>query len=320
MTISTRTSFNDFLPYFFDTKLGSNLFANLLLYHFGVKRAVPANFGDTIRIPRPKRTNIIGAAPAEGTLLTLSQLSGESVSGQLKKFAGAYGVSDLVVLTAMSDVVQIHVDMLGRDIAQAMDDHIQNQLSATTVQYTVGPSPGYLSQNLRSGAKLTATQILRAVNLLEEMNNPRPDIGFFPLIIRPAAAYDIQSRVSGNAWVAINQYATDATVAHLYKAAIGDLYGARIFKSTRMKKYLTGLSAGVSGYRSLLLGPEAFYITEISEAAAQVIVKPLGAGGTYDPDNSIGTVAAKVFFTAIPAAFNSTEKRMARLIHAGQLI
>ena len=166
MANTTRSAFAEFLPQFFDAKLGNQLWANLLLYHFGEKRNVPANFGDVIYIPRPKKKTGVIAAATEGTRIGTSSLSGERISMQLKKFAGAYEVTDLVVLTAMSDVVQVHVEMLGRDLAYAMDDHIQNQLSANSGQFTVGPSPGFLSQNIKTANVITATQILRAVNLL----------------------------------------------------------------------------------------------------------------------------------------------------------
>lgn len=318
---TVRAGLQAFLPSYWDSQLGSNLWSNLLLYHFGVKRMVPANLGDTIRIPRPKKKFLVGQA-TEGTKVAPSALSSETISTTLRKFNGAYSHSDLVILTAMSDVVQLSVEVLGRDIAQAMDDYIQVNLSRAGL--FVGPSPGQPSSSIRTSQVITATQILRAVNLLEENDNPRPAEGFFPLIMRPAAAYDLQSRISGNAWVQINQGSTDAALAHLYKAAIGDLYGARIFKSTRMKKYtagtaaISGISETNSGYRSLLLGPESYYVTEISEAVAQVITKPLGAGGTFDPDNSIATVAAKVFFGSMAANWGG-EKRYARLMHGGRL-
>jgi N4-gp56 family major capsid protein len=304
-----------FFPKYWDAKLGSNLWANLLLFHFGVKRQVPANFGSTIIIPRPKKKFIVGAA-TEGLKVSPSALSSELVSGTMQKFNGAYSHSDLVVLTAMSDIIQLSVDVLGRDIAQAMDDHIQNQLSAGGLSVT--PSIGFIRTNVHTQNVLTPTQILRAVNKLEDADNPRPPEGYFPLIIRPLAAYDLQSRISGNAWVTINQYATNETVSHLYKAALGDLYGTRIFKSTRMKKGQAVISTGASGYRSLLLGPESYFVTEINEAVAQVITKPLGAGGTFDPDNSIATVAAKVFFAAIRADWG-LEPRYARLFHGGNI-
>jgi len=71
-----------------------------------------------------------------------------------------------------------------------------------------------------------------------------------------------------------------------------------------------------------VFAPEAYYVTEISDMTAKTYVKGLGSGGTFDPANTVATVAAKVFFTAIPSAWADTngtassEVRMVR-IHAG---
>jgi hypothetical protein len=75
-----------------------------------------------------------------------------------------------------------------------------------------------------------------------------------------------------------------------------------------------GLSSGTSGAMSFVFAPEAYYVTEISDMTAKTFIKQLGSGGTFDPVNTVATVGAKVFFTAIPATYATTEARMVRII------
>src|SRR5580765_4069012 len=100
-----------FIPNYWDRVLGDNLRPNLYMYDLGEHRKLPSNFGTTIKIPRVlKSTNanpVTWAEPTEGVVTNTCAMSAKFVSGTLKKFKGAYKHSDLVVMTALSDVIQL---------------------------------------------------------------------------------------------------------------------------------------------------------------------------------------------------------------------
>lgn len=308
------TTIEPFIPNYWDQVLGENLYPNLYLYQFGTKRQVPRNFGTTIKIPRIQKQNIVGEinTASYGAAVTTNDLSAQFISGTMKQFAGAYRHGDVVIMTALSDIIDLSLKDISRDIAKRMDTHIRDQLSGTGA--FVGGSGAAASASVATASILKSSDILKAAVTLDAADNPRPTDGHYPLLTHPWGVYDLQSSLTGNSWLEMNKYGSNTQVEHWYRGEIGRIFGARIVTSTNVDKLLTGLSTGVSGYRSMMFAPDSYYVTEINEMTAKTFVKPLGSGGTWDPVNQIATVGAKVFFTAIPANWGG-ETRMVRIIH-----
>jgi len=306
-----------FIPNYWDSVLGQNLYPNLFLYGFGTKRTVPSNFGVSIKIPRLKKQNIVAVRATEGAIVGTCPLSSQFVSGTLKQFAGAYKHSDIVIMTALSDVVELSLRDIARDLAKQMDTHVRDVLSGIGTRIGGG---GALATSVATANTIKASDLLKAVVLLEGAENPRPPDGHFPFIAHPYQTYSLQTSLTGNSWLEINKSTSDTALANLYRSEIGRLFGARVLTSTNMKRSLTGLqgiSNGASGFIGYMFAPDAYYVTEISEMTAKTFIKPLGSAGTADPANQQASVAAKVFFTAIPANWGS-EVRMIRIASGGR--
>lgn len=334
MAQTTTTSFTAFLPTFWDSVLGENLFPNLTLYGYGTKRGVPRNFGTVIKIPRLKnRVGVVRAvcAQSEGNLLvtnpnmTVCGSLSEFVSGTLKQFAGAYRHSDVVIMTALSDVVGLSLKALARDLALTMDTHIGDQISGSGSRIMHDGSAATASGSTRTASFLRATAFLKASTILDANNNPRPAGGFYPAVIHPFQQFELQSQLTGNSWLEMSKYKGSEEPEMLYRAELGRIFGCAITTSTNIRRLLGGttankhISGGASGWMDLVFAPEAFYVTEITDMTAKTYVKQLGSGGAWDPVNSVATVGAKVFFTAIPAVWSAstTESRMVRICTGG---
>lgn len=324
MTGTTLTSgFGNFIPNYWDRTLGDNLRPNLYWYDLGEIRKLPANFGTTIKIPRfkkagttPGTNDVTWSEATEGVVTNTCGASSEFVSGTLKKFKGAYRHSDLVIMTALSDVIQLSLEDLSFDLALKMDTHVRDTMNAPGVgKYivplklatTVYPSFGGLSATVTTAAttKLTMPDIVRMEVVLEGKNNPRyPGTNKYALMIHPRHKYEIQTPMSGSAgnynqggWVDVNAY---NNAEKIFNGEIGSLYGFKVISSTNAKTR-NGLSlASISGAQVTAIAPRAYYVTEMSEMSARTYVKQLGSGGTADPTNDLCTVGAKVYFTAIP--------------------
>lgn len=328
MAATNRTITGDvtaFIPSYWDSVLGENLYPNLYMYQFGTKRSVPRNFGTSIKIPRLSKKNIISSvdSASEGKVIGTSPIDSEFISGTLKQFAGAYRHSDVVIMTALSDVVDLSLRDIARDIAKKMDTHVRDQLSG--VGGNVAGS-GVATSNLSGVVTaniLKTSDLLKAAVLLDSADNPRPADGHYPVITHPLAIYDLQASLTGNGWLAINKGTSDAAVGQLYRGEIGRIFGARIVTSSNVKRVIgvagaTDMSEGNSGYRSFMFAPDSYYVTEISDMTAKTFVKQLGSAGALDPVNQIATVGAKVFFTAIAANWNS-ETRLIKLLHGSNV-
>ena len=297
------------IPSYWDSVFAESLYPSLFMYQFGAKRRVPPNFGITIKITRLKRQTGTVALQSAGsygvpfTAANVTALCAQVVSGTLSKYRGVYGNSDIALLTTMGDVTEFAIRDISRDLALQMDNAVRGTLSAISQGTFVG-AQNTASLSVRTATILKVSDIIRAVALLRGANNPRWPDGNFPLLIHPYVSYDLKASLSGGAWLDVNKYATDSTVEKLYRGEVGRLYGARIIETTNVKRLTTAatasqLSASSSGWQNLLLAPEAYYVCEMDQMTGRVIVKGLGSAGALDADNSLATVAAKVFFCPI---------------------
>lgn len=308
-TIPLKNSFTTFIPSFYDSIFGEALYPNLYFYGIGAKRKVPLNMGTTIKIARLRRqTGIVSLQGPSGITDTLAstapgKLCSQFVSGVLQKFAGWYANSDLVLLTSQGDPTQLALRDIARDLALQIDSRCRQKLSADGL----GLFASAVSGSIHSNGSIKISDIVQGVINLQRFNNPRPPDGFFPCVTHPATMFDIQNPSTlssgyGGSWVDVNKYASDSTVEQVYRGEVGRAYGARFVTTTNVKKLIgqRGLCATVgSGFQTYLFAPEAYYIVESDGMTARTIVKGLGSGGTFDPDNSLATVAAKVYLEAI---------------------
>lgn len=329
-TLTTDAAMASFMPSYWDRLLGDNLRPNLYLYDLGEKRKMPANFGTTIRIPRLKKAGgrSIWNDTVEGTATGTCGLSSEFVSGTLVKFRGAYKHSDMVIMTALSDVVQLSLEDISYDLAARMDRHIRGKLSSLGFQGIAnGLSNVDPGVSLRSFGRHTAMpgvtpkDLVRIEIKLEEQNNPRyPGTNKYAAVIHPKVKYDIITNTSTTfaGWIDVNKY---NNAEKIFNGEIGNMMGFKFIASTNMYTSSAVLSLGGTAFpiaRSFFMAPRAYYVTEMSEMSARTFVKQLGSAGAADPTNDFATVGAKVYFTAIPggSAFSrsSGEYRFVRLV------
>ncbi len=301
---TTTTQLTAFLPNYWDTVLGENLYPNLYFYQFGTKRTVPRNFGTTIKIPRLKKQNIVFGS-TEGTVIGTCPISDQFISGSMTQFAGAYKHSDVLVMTALSDVIELSLIDIARDIAKTMDTHVRDTISGTGAAISASTAVG--------ATILKPADIINAVVTLESADNPRPADNHYPTIIHPKTVYDLQTNLSGGAWLDVTKYHN--ANERIYIGEVGRLYGARFVTSSNVLQ-TQSLSGAISGACNFMFAPDSYYVTEISDMTAKTYVKQLGSAGSADPVNQQATVGAKVFFGVVTATWDSTETRMVRLRHA----
>lgn len=316
--ITTTSLVGQFLPTYWDSVLGENLYPNLFHWQFGTKRQIPRNFGKSIKVPRYKKLSIT-AAVTEGTIVTPTAASAQLISGNLSQFGGAIKHSDILLMTSLSDFVEMSLADLARDLAKVVDTKIRDTLSATGLAAggTKGDTTAGLSLSVGATTGILKPKLLiRSAVRLDDANNSRPPDMYYPAIIAPRAVYDIQTNLSGGAWLDVTKYQTIGA-PRIYQGEVGRMYGIRFVTSTNVKRINTGLSVNsTSGYRSYIFAPNAYYVTELNGDTAKTFVKQLGSGGTADPINQQSTVGAKVYFGCLPAAWTSTEYRMVRLYYS----
>ena len=137
--------------------------------------------------------------------------------------------------------------------------------------------------------------IQKAVAKLRAQNAPTIS-GKYVVIIHPYAAYDLTNDPK---WEAVKTYDPD----DWYEGEIGRISGVRFVETTEAKIFEGSV------YSTLVLGDNAYGVTEIEGGGLQHIVKQLGSAGTADPLNQRATCGWK----AIKVAERLVEQFMVRI-------
>lgn len=320
----TTTAVTTLLPVYYDRLLLDNLYPDLYLYQLGQKRRLPRNFGKQITFTRYFKAGALisaaglPAAVTEGTAIALSRLSATTITATISGFATAVGVSDLIVMTAISDVVRGAVFELSKGMALKIERKIRQTISATGQLLPARNTAIASSATITTSSTIKAVDCYRAVAKLRQSDARTWPDGYFVGVAHPRPAFDIRNDTgSTGGWVDINKYATNETVGNIYRGEVGKIGGVRIVESSEGKQVFgSPLSAANSGFITPVIGPGAFGVVELDGSAASVFVKQVGSAGSSDPVNQRGSVGVKVYFA--PVALEAA--RMVRISSGGRTL
>jgi N4-gp56 family major capsid protein len=124
------------------------------------------------------------------------------------------------------------------------------------------------------------------------MNAPKID-GYYVAIIHPYVAYDLIED-AGDRWLSVGEYSTPNGT---YAGEIGCLGGVRFVETSEAMTFVEddGTANGVKVYSTLILGADAYGVTEM-EGGIENIIKQKGYGN--DPLNQRSSVGWKAFKAA----------------------
>ena len=112
-------------------------------------------------------------------------------------------------------------------------------------------------------------------------------------IIHPDVSFDLMSDPE---WKYPHQY---KDTSNLYNEEIGEIGGVRFVETTEAKKFTSAGASSRDVYATMILGANAYGVTEITGGGLQTIVKQLGSAGTADPLNQRATAGWKLMKTAV---------------------
>ena len=138
---------------------------------------------------------------------------------------------------------------------------------------------------------LTVDAVRRAVRFLKVMNAPKIN-GNYVGIIHPDVSYDLMSDPK---CVNVKTYSDPDGI---YEGEIGKIEGVRFVETSEAKVFEGAGASGVDVYSTLILGADAYGVTEITGGGLEHIVKQLGSAGTADPLNQRATAGWKATKTA----------------------
>lgn len=288
---------------FYDKVLLREAGPNLVHDQFGQKRDIPRGNGKTIEFRKFNQLPKALTALTEGVTPDGGALDVTSLTATVAQYGYFVRITDVLDLTAIDNVIVEATQLLGSQAGVTLDTIVRNELVAgTNVMYApkvaAGAETAVTARNgLDKTAQLTVKMVQKAVAFLKKNNVPRIN-GKYVAIIHPYVAYDLMRDPE---WVDAHKYAQPT---NLYTGEIGEVAGVRFVESTEAKVWndATCPSAGGANYlgvfATLILGKNAYGVTEVTGGGLQTFVKAKGSAGTADPLDQRSTVGWKGIRTA----------------------
>lgn len=280
---------------FYDRTLLESAKPNLIHSQFGQKRPIPKNGGKKIEFRRygalPKAlTPLTEGVTPDGRKLTVT-----AIEAEVHQYGDYVALSDVLDLTAIDNNVLEATKAIGNQAGLTLDTITRNILQAgTNVQYcpkvgATGTTAVTSRADIDATCKLTVDEIKKAVATLKANNVPKIS-GSYVAIIHPYAAYDLMSDPN---WEEMNKY---TSAENMYEGEIGRIAGVRFVESSEALIVKTSTNPAV--FCTLVLGENAYGITEVTGGGLKTIIKQLGSAGTADPLDQRSTVGWKAMQTA----------------------
>lgn len=282
--LTSSAGLTDEMKTYYSDYLIDNAIPKLVHDQFGQKHPIPKNGGKTIEFrkysPLPKLTTPLqeGVTP-DGQSLNMS-----TVEATVAQYGGYITLSDMLMLTAIDNNLVQATKLLGAQAGATLDTITREVLNGGTNVIFSGDKEA--RGDLDATSLLTVDDIKKAVRKLKSQNAEKINDSYVG-IINPDVAYDL---TNDPAWKDVKTYSDPEGI---YEGEIGKLYGVRFVETTEAKVWASAGAEGRAVYSTLILGDNAYGVTEVSGGGLEHIVKQLGSAGTADALNQRATAGWK---------------------------
>ena len=292
---------------FYDDLLHDHAKPNLVHDQFGQKRPIPKNRGKEVEFRRYKSLPKALTALTEGVTPEPNKLEVMTITARVQQYGDWVAHTDMLLLTALDNNLAESVELLGDQAGRTLDTVTREVINGgTNVLFApAGDTVVTSRENLTAESMLTAQLVVKAAAILKGKNTKTIDKGYVA-IIHPYSAYDL---MMDEGWKDAHKYTTPENI---YEGELGKLGNVRFVESTEAKIWANAGKDGISVYSTLVLGANAYGVTEIEGGGLQTIVKQLGSAGTADPLNQRASAGWK----AVKTAEILSDEYMVRIEHA----
>lgn len=273
------------------------------LYHdqFGQKHPIPKNGGKTIEFRRYSALAKATTPLTEGVTPSGKKLNVSKIEATVKQYGDYIELSDMLMLTAIDNNLLQATELLGTQAGVTSDTITREIINAgTNVQYAGGVSN---RKALTATNKMSVEECRKATRTLRSFNVKPFEGGYYVGIISPDLEYDL---MKDSEWVEASKYGKPE---QLFAGEIGRIAGIRFVSTTEAKVWkksdeTTDTSVPnnennkIDVHSCLVIGKDAYGVTELEGMGLQHITKQLGSSGTADPLNQRATVGWKLAKTA----------------------
>lgn len=309
-TYTTTTTLTNTIKSYYDRMLLETLDPETKFYQFAVKKPLPIGEGTSVIWNRPRRLGF-GQKITAGQKPSANALSTIKVSALIETYGGYTVLDDTVVLTSITNTLDMATQELAKSAAETIDRVIAHAIiffddpdTATSAVHVVKTSASLiistnaLVANTYSNTLIAVSDIRRTVAELRRKNVPTVDGQNYVGIIHPVVSEDLRSDATWQNW---HQYTTPE---FLYQGEIGRVEGVR-FVETSFAPVSAGSGNGIAisaatatsamAYGTVIFGRNFYGATELDGGIKTFLVE----GATKsDPLNSTTTYGWKAKFTA----------------------
>lgn len=302
-TMTTETgSLSAEMKTFYEKRLLDQAEPLLVHNQFGDKYPIPAGSGKKIEFRKYSALPKALTALTEGVTPAGNSLNVTTVEGTVKQYGDWIQLSDMLQMTAIDNNVVQATKLLSSQAGRTMDTVTREVLAGgTNVMYAPkvvdGAETEVLSRStLTPECVLTPFVVMRAAATLEAMNTPKID-GSYVLIIHPYCRETLQESPG---WVDVVKYKEGNNT---FSGEIGKIGDVRVVTTSEAKVINDSTCPVVesttyySVFTSLMLGANAYGVTELENGGLQHIVKQLGYG--EDPLNQRSSCGWKATSVAV---------------------
>lgn len=285
----------------YDRILLSTAELDTVFLKYGVKKPIPARGGKSIEFRRfekfllPTGSYIL----TEGTAPTETNATVSRVTCTISQYGQFSRITDVLETQAFDPLIEEYVRKYGTAMAEGLDIVVRDVLSsATTLQYadsaTVVATSG--AGAVGSGNYLDAAELNEMKRTLRRAGARPSSEGKFVCFIHPDNTKDLFEDPD---IVDAFQHAAPRDVANpMFTGVLGDWMGIRFVESNNLRVRSSYGMSGADVYEVIMIGDEAFGVSELSSMAARTIVHPRGSGGHTDPLEQYSTVGWKAALAA----------------------
>lgn len=302
-TMTTETgSLSAEMKTFYEKRLLDQAEPLLVHNQFGDKYPIPANNGKKIEFRKYSALPKALTALTEGVTPAGNSLNVTTVEGTVKQYGDWIQLSDMLQMTAIDNNVVQATKLLSSQAGRTLDTVTREVLAGgTNVIYAPkvvdGAETEVLSRStLTPECVLTPFVVMRAAATLEAMNTPKIN-GSYVLITHPYCRETLQESPG---WVDVVKYKEGNNT---FSGEIGKIGDVRVVTTSEAKVIndstcpVVEESTYYSVFTSLLLGANAYGVTELENGGLQHIVKQLGYG--EDPLNQRSSCGWKATSVAV---------------------
>lgn len=267
---------------------------------FGQSKPIPRNGGtDVIRFRRYSNLAVATTPLTEGVTPAGSALAQTLITATVAQYGSFVSISDKLDFLSIDPVMTEAMNILGDQALDTLDNLCRDIINAGT--NVIYPGALVARATITSTDLITVTLIDKAIRTLKNNNakrlmptiNPSTNIATqgidkaYFAIIHPNVTYTLQNLAG---FTKVKDYPSQAGVM---ENEVGSYNQVRFVESSNAKIFVAGGFGGIDVYSTLVMGSDAYGVTEVSGEGLKSFRKPFGSAGTADPLDQIGTAGWK---------------------------